>query len=351
MTPSSLPIAKPDAAQLERAITHLFGLIDAKSISGEEAPAIEEAERIALDLGLPSERMPVAEGRENLLVGDPEPQIILCTHLDTVPPFIPARRDATHIHGRGSADAKGVAIAMIYGLATLRDAGESAGVACLFVVGEETDHAGAKAAAKSRLRPSHIILGEPCGLIPARAQKGLLKLTLSANGTAGHSAYPELGASAIHRMLEGLQALRSSPLPADDELGETTLNVGQITGGLAANVIAREASALILIRCAAPVDAVLNEVQARLPEGVTAKEIGRAEPVGFSCAGQTGGPTVPFNTDAHTLAPLGAEMLLLGPGDMRCAHAAAERLSFSDLSDGILAYAQIASRLLADPTA
>ena len=63
MKASSLPIAKPDAAQLERAITHLFGLIDAKSISGEEAPAIAEAERIAQDLGLPSERMPVAEGR------------------------------------------------------------------------------------------------------------------------------------------------------------------------------------------------------------------------------------------------------------------------------------------------
>jgi acetylornithine deacetylase len=351
MTPSSHSIEQPDATQLERAIGHLISLVDAQSLSGHEAPAVDEAERIANELGLPSERMPVAEGRENLLVGDPAPQVILCTHLDTVPPFIPSRRDATHVHGRGSADAKGVAIAMIYGLATLKAAGQDAGIACLFVVGEETDHAGAKAAAKSRLRPSHIVLGEPCGLVPARAQKGLLKLTLSASGTAGHSAYPELGASAIHRLLEGLHALRATPLPADDELGTTTLNVGKISGGMAANVIARDASALVLIRCAAPVDAILAEVHARLPESVVVNEIGRAEPVGFSCAGETGGPTVPFNTDAHTLAPLGAEMLLLGPGDMRCAHAAAERLSFTDLSEGILAYAKIASRLAHDPAA
>ncbi|MGB0589231.1 MAG: M20/M25/M40 family metallo-hydrolase [Myxococcota bacterium] len=345
MTASSQSIEQPNATQLERAVSHLIRLVDAQSLSGEEAPAVAEAERIAAELGLQSERMPVAEGRENLLVGDPSPRVILCTHLDTVPPFIPARRDATHVHGRGSADAKGVAIAMVYALAALKAIDQDSGIACLLVVGEETDHAGAKAAAKSRLRPTHIVLGEPCGLVPARAQKGLLKLTLSASGTAGHSAYPELGASAIHRMLEGLQALRAAPLPSDDELGETTLNVGQISGGMAANVIARDASALILIRCAAPVDAILNEVHSRLPEGVTAVEIGRAEPVGFSCAGQPGGPTVPFNTDAHTLAPLGAEMLLMGPGDMRCAHAAAERLSFTDLSDGIRAYAQLASRL------
>jgi acetylornithine deacetylase len=345
MSPSSNPPAQLDDSRLQRAVAHLVRLVDAPSLSGQEAPAIDEAQRIASELGLSSERMAVAPGRENLLVGDAAPKVILCTHLDTVPPFIPARRDATHVHGRGSADAKGVAIAMMYGLATLHADGHGAGIACLFVVGEETDHAGAKAAAVSRLRPTHIVLGEPCGLVPARAQKGLLKLTLSASGTAGHSAYPELGASAIHRLLEGLQALRAAPLPADVELGTTTLNVGQISGGTAANVIAQEASALVLIRCAAPVDSVLNEVHGRLPEGVAAKEIGRAEPVGFSCAGEPGGPTVPFNTDAHSLAPLGAEMLLLGPGDMRCAHAAAERLSLSDLADGILAYARIAARL------
>ena len=346
MASSSVPFEALASGQLERAIDHLVRLVDAESTSGVEAAAVDEAERVATELGLLSERMPVAPGRENLLVGDLSPAVLLCTHLDTVPPFIPARIDSAHVHGRGSADAKGVAVAMMHALATLQARGQGAGVGCLLVVGEETDHAGAKAAATSRLRPSHIILGEPCGLVPARAQKGLLKLTLRATGSAGHSAYPELGASAIHRLLEALNALRAEALPADADLGTTTLNVGQIEGGVAANVIARDASALVLIRCAAPVDAILSEVEARLPDGVTAEEIGRAEPVGFACAGESGGPTVPFNTDAHSLAPLGAELLLFGPGDMRCAHAEGEKLSFADLEAGILAYARVAARLL-----
>ncbi len=345
MSPSSPARQRASDERLALAVDHLVRLVDAKSLSGEEALAVDEMETIARELGLPVTRMPVAEGRDNLLIGDPSPRVILCTHLDTVPPFIPARVDATHVHGRGSADAKGVAMAMLHGLSTLHDAGNDDGIACLFVVGEETDHLGAMSAARSSLRPTHIILGEPCGLVPANAQKGLLKLSMTATGTAGHSAYPELGASAIHRLIEGISALRATPLPSDEELGETTVNVGQISGGIAANVIAREASALVLIRCAAPVNTILNEVSDRLPEGVAIKELNRAEPISFSVAGEFGGPTVPFNTDAHSLAPLGAEMLLLGPGDMRCAHAAGERLALDDLAEGIVAFARVAQRL------
>ena len=234
MCASSHNPSEIDPERVEAAVLHLVRLVDAPSVSGKEAPAVDEAERIASELGLRSARMAVAPGRENLLVGDPEPKVLLCTHLDTVPPHIPARRDATHVHGRGSADAKGIAMAMLYGLAELTERGEGEGIACLLVVGEETDHAGAIAAAQTQLRPAHIVLGEPCGLVPARAQKGLLKIVLSASGSAGHSAYPELGASAIHRLLDALTALRARPLPADAELGASTLNVGTINGGVAA---------------------------------------------------------------------------------------------------------------------
>ena len=346
MSPSSPERGPVHSERLQRAVGHLVRLVNAESLSGEEAKAVDETERIAEELGLKVTRMPVAEGRDNVLIGDTSPSVILCTHLDTVPPFIPASTDETHVHGRGSADAKGVAIAMLHGLASLDERGEAEGIACLFVVGEETDHAGAISAARSSLRPTHIILGEPCGLVPAKAQKGLLKLSITASGTAGHSAYPELGASAVHRLLEGLSAIRAAPLPSDEELGETTVNVGQISGGIAANVIAREASALVLIRCAAPVNTILHEVTDRLPEGVQVEELNRAEPVTFNAVGVEGGPTVPFNTDAHSLAPLGAELVLLGPGDMRCAHAAHERLSFDDLAAGITTYARIAKSLL-----
>lgn len=336
------------AARLEEAVGQLVRLIDCPSVTGDEAPAVDEAERIARDeLGLTVTRMAVAPGRDNLLVGDPDPRVLLCTHLDTVPPHIGASRDGECVHGRGSADAKGIAMAMLHALKLLEEQGAAQGLGCLLVVGEESDHAGARRAAEVGPRPEHIVLGEPCGLKPARAQKGLLKLRLSALGTAGHSAYPDVGFSATHLLLDAIGELRARPLPADADLGETTLNVGQISGGVAANVIAPRAGALLLIRCAAPVDSVLAEVRERVGELVAVAELGRAEPVEFDVAGSTEvGPTVPFNTDAHYLSALGARISLMGPGDMRCAHADHERLGIPQLEAGILAYADVARRLL-----
>lgn len=338
---------EPDPETVERAVAQLVRLIDAESTSGREAPAVDEAEAICRELGLPTTRMAAAPGRDNLLVGPADAKVLLCTHLDTVPPFIPARRDATHVHGRGACDAKGVAVAMLHALRALREeAGAEVRAACLLVVGEETDHLGARAAVEAGLSPAHVILGEPCGLDPAIAQKGLLKLELEATGRAGHSAYPELGTSAVHTLLDALQAIRGAALPRDEALGETTVNVGQIAGGVAANVIAPSARALVLIRCAAPVDAVLAAVTGLTPSGVGVRELSRAEPREFATAGVPTGPAVPFNTDANVLAATGAELLLLGPGDMRCAHAAEERLAVSDLAAGIGAYARLVTRLL-----
>ncbi len=342
----------PGGEVVARAVAHLVQLVDAPSLSGDEEPAVAAAERVAADLALPCRRMHAAPGRDNLLVGHAEPTVLLCTHLDTVPPFIGARVEDGAVHGRGACDAKGIAVAMLYALAELRARGTDAGVACLLVVGEETDHAGAAAAARSALRPRHVVLGEPCGIAPARAQKGLLRLRVRARGRAGHSAYPELGASAVHRLVAALaRLLAGPPLPAEPGFGETTVNVGTISGGLAANVIAPEAEALVLIRCAAAVDTVLAAARDLLvaqggAEGVAVTELGRAEPLAFDAVGQVAGDAVPFNTDAHTLGPLGASMSLLGPGDMRCAHAPHERLAIADLAEGIAAYTRIVEDLL-----
>ncbi|MGM0575781.1 MAG: M20/M25/M40 family metallo-hydrolase [Myxococcota bacterium] len=335
-----------DDEALEQAVEHLVALVDRPSVSGEEGPAVDEAERIAAeDLDLPVRRMPVDEGRDNLLVGSGAPRVLLCTHLDTVPPFVPARREARTVLGRGAADAKGVAVAMLHALARLREAGEADDAAVLLVVGEETDHLGARAAAESDLRPEVIVLGEPCGMAPARAQKGILKLRLRARGCAGHSAYPEVGVSAIHDLLAALSAIRDTPLPADEALGPTTVNVGRLEGGVAANVIADEAEALVLVRCAAPVDAILSDVRERVDGVASVEEISRAEPIEFDAAGLEPGEAVPFNTDAHYLAPMGARLLLMGPGDMRCAHAEGEHLAVEDLRAGISLYADLVTRL------
>lgn len=339
----------PSPADVEAAVEHLLRLVSRESPSGREAPAVDEAEKICRELDLAVARMAVEEGRDNLLVGDPEPRVLFCTHLDTVPPFVPASRDERYIYGRGSADAKGIAISMLYALRALRQEGVG-GAACLLVVGEETDHSGARAAARSGLAPRTIILGEPCENRPAAGQKGLLKLRLHASGVPGHSAYPDVGVSAVHRLLTGLEAMRAKPLPADPALGDTTVNVGQIQGGVAPNVIAAEAWAVVLIRCAAPVDAIRAEVVARIPPDVVVEELSRAEPIEFYAdpqeLGLEPGEAVPFNTDAHTLRPLGARMLLMGPGDMRCAHAPGERLGLDELRLGIKTFAQVAVRML-----
>ncbi|TNF26400.1 MAG: M20/M25/M40 family metallo-hydrolase [Deltaproteobacteria bacterium] len=344
---SSFATFTPTPERVAQAVAQLVRLVDVDSTSGAEEPAVAVAEAICGELGLPCRRMPVAPGRDNLLVGAPDAAVMLCTHLDTVPPFIGASVDATHVHGRGACDAKGAAVAMLHALRLLRDEGAAGErVGCLLVVGEEADHIGAKAAVATGLRPAHVILGEPCGIAPAVAQKGLLKLAISASGSAGHSAYPELGTSAVHTLMDALYALRHETLPHDAALGETTVNVGEIHGGVAANVIAPEARATVLIRCAAPVDAVLAAVRDLVPPPLTIVELSRSEPREFLTGGGPVGPAVPFNTDANWMAATGAAMMLLGPGDMRCAHGPHEHLAIADLAAGMTAYAREAARLL-----
>lgn len=348
---SSYPSLAPSAADLDAAASWLVRLVDVDSTSGREAPAIPAILALADALGLRSRVMPAGPGRDNVYLGaalDGSPAILLCTHYDTVPPFLPATLDraAGVVRGRGACDAKGVAVAMAYGLVQARRALPDANAGLLLVCGEETDHLGARAAvASGAFSPRHVILGEPCGMTPAIAQKGLLKLRISAAGQSGHSAYPELGASAVHRLVRALDRLLAADLPADETLGATTLNVGEVRGGVAANVIAPAAEALVLIRCAAPVDAILAAVKALAGREVSVTELSRSEPIDFDTLGVESGPAVPFNTDASVLAALGARVALMGPGDMRCAHGEREELALADLADGIERYAEAIVRL------
>jgi len=344
------PTLAPSPARLATAVDQLLRFIAADSTTGYEEPGVLAGLAIAAELGLPATRLEAGPGRDNLLIGHLKPAILLCTHLDTVPPFIPGRLEREVVWGRGACDAKGVAIAMLHGLDLALDLlGRDTALSCLLVVGEESDHLGAKAiVASGCLTPRHILLGEPCGMTPAIGQKGLLKLRLLATGKSGHSAYPEVGSSAIHRLVDALAAIVHAHWPSDPSLGDTTVNVGEISGGVAANVIAASASATVLFRCAAPVDAVLaalSDLLAACCPDVVAAELSRSEPIDFDALGQKPGPAVPFNTDASYLLELGARVSLLGPGDMRCAHSEHEHLSVADLREGITRYAEAVVRL------
>jgi acetylornithine deacetylase len=234
-------------------------LVERSSITGSEHNVSQYLAGYLRARGFSVESQPVLNGRENVLayIGqERQTRILITSHIDTVPPFIPYELRGDQVWGRGSVE-------------RLRDAGTiiEGDAALLFVVGEEKDGHGMKAANDLGLTWESVIFGEPTELKLARGHKGGLAFTLSANGKAGHSGYPELGRSAIEILVRGLSALYQLELPGSERFGNTTLNVGQIEGGVAPNVIAQNASATVLVRVASD---DLDEIKTRIEKAVSA---------------------------------------------------------------------------------
>jgi len=271
------------------------------------------------------------------------PDLVFSTHMDTVPPYIPFSEDAEYMYGRGVSDAKGIIAAQVAAAEALRAAGFRIGL--LFVSGEERDSAGAKAANLNPKGSRFLINGEPTDNRLALASKGALRAVFRAGGKMAHSAYPELGDSAVHKLVEVLAKLLELDLPVSKDVGPSTLNIGQIAGGYAPNVIADKAQAQVLVRLvgdAAPVRAALVEAAAGLAEVDFTLEIPfvrlRAVP---------GLPTMiaKFTTDIPQLSNWG-EPLLLGPGSIHVAHTPYEKLAKKELLEAVELYVQVAKQLL-----
>ncbi|HLI03195.1 MAG TPA: M20/M25/M40 family metallo-hydrolase [Terracidiphilus sp.] len=272
-----------------------------------------------------------------------EPDLVFSTHMDTVPPYIPFREDAEFIYGRGVCDAKGIIAAQVAAAEALRAAGFHVGL--LFVSGEERDSAGARAANLVPKGSRFLINGEPTDNRLALASKGALRAVFRSIGRMAHSAYPELGDSAVHKLVEVLSRLLKLELPATEDVGPSTLNIGQIAGGYAPNVIADKAEAQVLVRLvgdSAPVRQALINAAGNLAEVDFTLEIPfvrlRAVP---------GLPTMiaKFTTDIPQLSNWG-EPLLLGPGSIHVAHTPDERLAKKELLDAVELYIQVARQLL-----
>ncbi|MBV9880978.1 MAG: M20/M25/M40 family metallo-hydrolase, partial [Gemmatirosa sp.] len=218
-------------------VTIAIALMEAESTSGAEGPAIAAVERLLADRGWETTRIPVSDGRDDVFARAPgaSPLVTLSTHLDTVPPYIAPRLDGGRLLGRGSCDAKGIAAAMICAAERLRARGVP--IALLFVVGEETAHDGAHAAndAQPLLAPENRVLinGEPTESVLGTGTKGALRFTLRTAGRAAHSAYPHLGESATSKLVRLLGELDGLTLPTDPVLGDTTVNIGHLAGGVA----------------------------------------------------------------------------------------------------------------------
>src|ERR1700710_762254 len=211
------------------------------------------------------ERMAVEEGRFNVLATWGEPAVVLSTHMDTVPPYFASSEDDEFLYGRGACDTKGGSAAMIQADRVQLDDGVR-GFGLLFVVGEETDSLGAQVANRQPRGARYLINGEPTENRLALGSKGYLYLRIEAEGIAAHSAYPELGDSGVDKLLDVLARLRTLPLPTDPILGETTLNIGTLAAGRAANVVADQARAEVTVRTVGPA----AEVKRRLSEAVHA---------------------------------------------------------------------------------
>ena len=205
-------------------------LVNIGSVTGHEKACVEYVHDYLTHLGFQAELMPVSRDRANVFVCWGRPDVVLSTHLDTVPPFFPASEDADYIYGRGSCDAKGIAAAQVTAAWRLKEEGVM-DFALLFLVGEETTSDGAREANLHACGSRYIINGEPTENKLVTGTKGALRLDVRGRGKMAHSAYPQLGESAIDKLLDVLADLRKLPLPASPVLGPSTLNIGVISGG------------------------------------------------------------------------------------------------------------------------
>ena len=319
-------------------------LVDIESVTGNEAAVGAALYDELYKLGYTVHKMPVAHGRFNVVATlDQTPQIVFSTHMDTVPPFIPSSEDSDNIYGRGSCDAKGIVAAQIAACERLRK--EGAAVGMLFLVGEERDSLGAKIANESPLGSRFLINGEPTENKIATASKGTLRVEIVATGRMAHSAYPELGESAINKLLDALDRLRQMKLPENPEVGPTTMNVGVLEGGRAPNVISDRAKAQLLYRLVGPADELRRQITQAV-SGLAHAEFVLEIPF-VKLRTVPGIPTMvaAFTTDIPAMSKWG-EPVLLGPGSIHVAHTERECISKRQLLEAVDLYCKVARTLL-----
>ena len=327
-------------------------LMSIDSTSGRETEVVEWLDRYLGERGWKTWRIPVSPGRDDLFATVAEnPVITLSTHLDTVPPYIAPRVTASAIHGRGSCDAKGVAAAMICAAERLRE--RDIPIALLFVIGEEVTHDGAHAANEAILKrqiPSAskvMIDGEPTESTLAVGTKGAIRVTVRTSGKAAHSAYPHLGHSATHDLVQLLADLDRIEFPSDDLLGETTVNIGSLAGGVADNVVAPWAEARVMIRLVTP-PAVIEQIIERWAHGRATLEWGPVvPPVKLGIVDGFKTSVAAFATDIPALTNWGTPYLF-GPGSIHVAHRDDERIDIDELRAAVDGYERLVVACLAD---
>jgi acetylornithine deacetylase len=324
-------------------------LIDIESITNNEERVgnylYDCLASLAARFGGRVERMEVEPRRFNVFAqwGD-SLCVTLSTHMDTVPPFFASRTDDEHIWGRGACDTKGIIASMITAAESLLESGER-NFGLLFVVGEERNSAGAYKAAQNPRGSRFIINGEPTENRLALGSKGALRYEVVAAGKMAHSAYPELGDSAIHKLIDALGEIRRIPLPVDSLLGPSTLNIGTLSGGRAPNVIADEARADIMVRLVGD-STDTKAALARAIEGhAELREVIEIPALHLNSIDGLETTVVAYTTDIPAFAGQWGRPFLIGPGSIHVAHTLEERVPRKQLTEAVQIYQRMVKQL------
>jgi acetylornithine deacetylase len=318
-------------------------LVDIDSTTGLEAEAGRWLVDYLRGLGYSVTTQPVDDTRFNVLATLGPIHVVLTTHFDCVPPFYPSRIEGDRLYGRGSCDAKGILAAQVGAVEQLRRDGETR-VGLLFVVGEERGSDGAKTANESANGCRFLIDGEPTESQLGLATRGMLRLKLKATGRAAHSSFPELGESAIDKLLDVLVELRSVNLPSNALLGATHYTVGLISGGVAPNVVSPSAEAELMFRTVSD-GSEIRRVLRPLESKVAIEHVLEAPPVRMTTVPGYDAVVFPYTTDIPFLSAWG-QPVLFGPGSIHVAHTADEFISIPELQAAVSHYVTIARHLL-----
>ena len=304
------------------------------------------------------------DDQQNLLFSWGELKVVFCTHLDTVPPYMPPVFEDNKVCGRGTCDAKGQIFAMWEACKALEAKGYE-GFGLLLLTGEETGSYGAKAFKEQHPGADWVIVGEPTDNCMASAAKGTKAFEVTFEGKAFHSGYPEYGVSAIELFNDFVNALRSIRFPMDDVLGETTWNIGKLSSDNPQNILSEKLTCRVYFRTTCESDEMVCNVMknmagedARLRFGrprvqdgsdIVAKDVApwqRAMTV-VALGGDTpskyevfdGFPSKPvaFGSDAPQLTNF-KRKILCGPGSILVAHRPEEHILMSDLETAISNY-------------
>jgi len=376
-TSSSTASASLTSEERDELFTLHEDLVNIPSISGNETECAEWLSDYLEELGYYVEKVPVGNTGTFNVFAYPSalkdegvwPEVLITSHMDTVPPFYPFERrekNGTVYHfGRGTVDAKGPLAGMIVASHKfLESRSDTASLGMLFVVSEETGGAGMKAFASYARNTTFRagIFGEPTEGKLASGHKGSLGLTLDAKGRSAHSAYPWLGVSAVHYLAEAIVAMNvlEPALPSSDLLGPSTINTGVIRGGAAGNVVAESANASVSIRIArseedAPktvrdmIEGMLSPLVTRMAEAngtlnlIFANSTYPALILDTDVDGLEVAPVF-YGTDIPSLPQVGKKYLF-GAGTIEVAHTPDEQLSQDELVDATEAYVLILESL------